>query len=102
MCFLSATKWAFISQETTFFIVTAVKISNITRLKWFRNASFQSGRVHIIFKQHQRRIVTGQLFSSRLKTQDCDDKADDVALEGTTDTITARKLEKGTHANNRI
>jgi hypothetical protein len=35
MCLLSSTNWVFISQKTTFFIVTAVNTSNLTRLIHF-------------------------------------------------------------------
>jgi hypothetical protein len=33
MCFLLGTNWVFISQQTTFFVVTAVKTSNLTNYK---------------------------------------------------------------------
>jgi hypothetical protein len=32
MCFLGGMSWYFISQKSTFFIVTAVKTSNLTRV----------------------------------------------------------------------
>jgi hypothetical protein len=35
MCLLWDTNWGFMSQKTTFFIVTAVKISNLTSISWF-------------------------------------------------------------------
>jgi hypothetical protein len=36
MCFLRNTNWVFISQKTTFFIVTAVKTSDLARQTSFR------------------------------------------------------------------
>jgi hypothetical protein len=35
MYLLRGTNWVFISQKTTFFIVTAVKTSYLTKLFWF-------------------------------------------------------------------
>jgi hypothetical protein len=34
MCLLLGTNWVFISQETAFFIVTAVKTSNLHSINW--------------------------------------------------------------------
>jgi hypothetical protein len=60
MCLLCSTNWVFISQKTTFFIVTAVKTSNLTTVESVRSCSCNIGRRGQRFRGPRGRLAAAR------------------------------------------